>query len=89
MENLLRTGFETKVLLKMGNRHTYYNKEISSTKQPFEKTDIARETVYLRTIDKKLTLNLIVIFNSLVDISLLKCVTKIFCVCYYFRSVSF
>ena len=39
----------------------------------------------IRTIDKKLTLNLIVIFNSFTDISFLKYVTKIFCVSYYFQ----
>ena len=38
-----------------------------------------RESVYLRTIDRKLTLNLIVIFNSFADISFLRYVTKIFC----------
>ena len=43
------------------------------------------ESAYLRTIDKKLILNLIVIFNSLTDISFLKYVTKIFCVSYYFQ----
>ena len=48
-------------------------------------TDIARESVYLRTIDKKLALNLTVIFNSFTDISFLKYVTKIFCVSYYFQ----
>ena len=43
------------------------------------------ESVYLRTIDRKLTLNLIVIFNSFTDISFLKYVTKIFCISYYFQ----
>ena len=47
------------------------------------KKDIARESVYLRTIDRKLTLNLIVFFNSFTDISFLKYVTKIFSVSYY------
>ena len=44
-----------------------------------------RESVYLRTIDRKFALNLIVIFNSFTDISFLKYVVKIFCVSYYFQ----
>ena len=44
-----------------------------------------RESVYSRTIDRKLALNLIVIFNSFTDISFLKYVVKIFCVSYYFQ----
>ena len=48
-------------------------------RQLFQETDIMRESVYLRTIDRKLTLNLIVIFNSFTDVSFLKYVTKIFC----------
>ena len=63
MESLLRTGFERRILRKVSNQHSYYNKEISSSRQLFEKTDITRESVYLRTIDRKLTLNFIVIFN--------------------------
>ena len=47
--------------------------------------DILRESVYLRTIDRTLTLNLIVIFNSFADILFLKYVTKIFCISYYFQ----
>ena len=69
----------------MENRHSYYNKDISRSRPLFQKTDIARESVYLRTIDRKLTLNLIVIFNSFTDISFSKYVTKIFCVSYYFQ----
>ena len=46
---------------------------------------IARESVYLITILKKLTLNLIVIFNSITDISFLKYVTKVFRISYYFK----
>ena len=69
----------------MENRHSYYNKDISRSRPLFQKTDIARESVYLRTIDRKLTLNLIVIFNSFTDISFLKYVTKIFCVSYYLQ----
>ena len=42
-----------------------------------------RESVYLRTIDKKLTFSLIVIFNSLTDMSFPKYVAKIFCISYY------
>ena len=41
------------------------------------------ENVSLRDIDRKLTLNLIVIFNSFTDISFLKYVTKMFCISYY------
>ena len=85
MENLLRTGFERTILWKTANRHTYYNKEISWSRQLFQKTDTARESIYLRTIDRKLTLNLIVVFKSFTDISFLKYVTKIFCVSYYFQ----
>ena len=44
-----------------------------------KKTDIVRENVSLRDIDRKLTLNLIVIFNSFTDIY------KIFCISYYFQ----
>ena len=85
MENLLRTGFERRMLWKMGNQHSYYNKHISWSSQLFQKTDIVRENVSLRAIDRKLTLNLIIIFNSFTDISFLKYVTKIFCISYYFQ----
>ena len=51
----------------------------------FQKTGIARESIYLRTIVRKLTLNLIVIFNSFIDIYFLKYVTKIFWISYYFQ----
>ena len=61
------------------------NGDISWSRQLFQKTDNARESVYLRMIDRKLTLNLIVIFNSFTDISFLKYVTKIFCISYYFQ----
>ena len=44
-----------------------------------------RGCAYLRTIDRKLTLNLIVIFNSFTDISRLKYAAKIFCISYYFQ----
>ena len=80
IENLLRTGFKRRILWKTENRHSYYNKDISWCRQHFQKTDIARESVYLRNIDRRLTLNLTVIFNSSADISFLKCVTKIFCI---------
>ena len=69
----------------MANRSTYYNKEISWSRQLFQKTDIARESVYLTTIDKRLTLNLIVVFDSFADIFFPKHVSKIFCVSYYFQ----
>ena len=57
-------------------------REVNSS---FKKTDITRESVYLRTIDRKFALNLIVIFNSFTDISFLKYVVKVFCVSYYFQ----
>ena len=63
----------------MANRRTYHNKEIPWSRQLFYETDIARQSVYWRTIDRKLTLNLIVIFNSFTGISFLKYVTKTFC----------
>ena len=44
-----------------------------------------RESVNWRNIDRNLTLNLIVIFNSFTDISFLKYVTKIFYISYYFQ----
>ena len=49
------------------------------------KKDISRESVYLTTINRKLTLNLKVFFNSFTDISFLKYVTKIYCVSYYYQ----
>ena len=76
-ENLLQTGFESRILRKMVNRHSYYNKKISWSRQLFQKTDIARNSVYLRTIDRKLTLNLIIIFSPFTDICLLKYVIKL------------
>ena len=85
MENLLRTSFERRILWKMGNQHSYYNKDISRSLQFFQKTDIVRENVSLRAIDRKLTLNLIVIFNLFTDISFLKYITKIFCISYYLQ----
>ena len=85
MENLLRTGFERRILWKMENQHSHYNKDILWSPQLFQETDIVRENVYLRTIDRKLTLNLIVIFNSFTDISFIKYVTKIFCISGYFQ----
>ena len=64
MENLLRPGFERRILWKM---------------------DIVRENVSWRAIDRKLTLNLIVIFDSFTDIWFLQYVTKIFCISYFFQ----
>ena len=49
--------FWFRILLKMENRHSYYNNDISRSRLLFQKTDIARESVYLRTIDRMLTLN--------------------------------
>ena len=85
MEHFLGTGFERRILWKMENQHSYYNKDISWSPQLLQKTDIVRENVSLRALNRKLTLNLIVIFNSFTDISFLKYVTKIFCISYYFQ----
>ena len=60
-------------------------KRYQEVNSSFKKADIMRESVYLRTIDRKFALNLIVIFNSFTDISFLKYVVKIFCVSYYFQ----
>ena len=49
--------FWFRILLKMENRHSHYDKDISRIRPLFQKTDIAREKVYLRTIDRMLTLN--------------------------------
>ena len=38
------------------------------------------ESLYLRSIDRKLTLKLTAMFNSFINISFLQCVTKIFCI---------
>ena len=43
MENLLRTGFERRILQKMPKWHSYY-KEILYRRQLFQKTDILRES---------------------------------------------
>ena len=85
MENLLRTGFKRRILWKMKNRHSYYNEDLSWSQQLFQKAGIARESVYLRNIDRRFTLNLTVIFNLSADISFLKYVTKIFCISYCFQ----
>ena len=81
MEILLWTGIERGILWNMENQHSYYNKDISWSPQLFQKTDNVRENVSFRAIDRKLTLNLIVIFNSFTDISF----TKIFCISGYFQ----
>ena len=85
MEILLWTGIERGILWNMENQHSYYNKDISWSPQLFQKTDIVREDVSLRAFDRKLTLNLIVIFNFFIDISFPKYLTKIFCISYYFQ----
>ena len=77
MKNL-QTGVDKRLLWKMTNRHSYYNKEILWSRQLFQRTDNVRESVDLRNIDPQMTLNLIVIFNSFTDISFLQYVTKIF-----------
>ena len=76
MKNL-QTGVDKRLLWKMTNRHSYYNKEILWSRQLFQRTDNVRESVDLRNIDPQMTLNLIVIFNSFTDISFLQYVTKI------------
>ena len=76
-KNFLQTGFESGILRKMVNRHSYYNKKMLWSRQLFQTTDFARDSVYLRTIDRKLTLNLIIIFNLFTDICLLKYVIKL------------
>ena len=49
MENLLRTDFEQRILRKMVNRHSQYNKKYIMQSTAFlKKTDTARESVYLR-----------------------------------------
>ena len=85
MRSLLQTGFDWWILSKMTNRHSYYNKEITWSRQLFQRTDIVRGSVNLRTTDRKLILNLILIFNSFTGISFLKYVTKIFYIPYYFQ----
>ena len=76
MKNL-QTGVDKRLLWKMTNRHSYYNKEILWSRQLFQRTDNVEESVDLRNIDPQMTLNLIVIFNSFTDISFLQYVTKI------------
>ena len=66
----------------MENRRSYYSKDISRSRPLFQKTDIAKESVCLRTID---IWHWILIFNSFADISCLKYVTKIFRIYYYFQ----
>ena len=82
-ENLLRTSFQREILRKMANRHSYY-KEISQSRELFQITYLEEKKVYLRTIDRKLTLNL-VIFNSFKNISFLKYFTDIFFVSHCFQ----
>ena len=66
----------------MPNRHSHHNKETWWSWRIFQNTDTTWESVYLRAIDRKLTLNLIIIFTSFTDSY--KYVTKIFCTSYYF-----
>ena len=63
MKNL-QTGVDKRLLWKMTNRHSYYNKEILWRWQLFQRTDNVRESVNLRNIDPQMTLNLIVIYIS-------------------------
>ena len=67
------------------DRHSYYNKEISWSRQLFQRIDIVRESVNLRTIDRKLALKLKVIFNSFTGTSFLKYATNMFYISYYFQ----
>ena len=67
------------------DRHSYYNKEISWSRQLFQRIDIVRESVNLRTIDRKLALKLKVIFNSFTGTSFLKSATNMFYISYYFQ----
>ena len=69
----------------MAKRHSYYNKEISWSRQLFRKTNIARKSEYLKTTYRKLAMNLIVIFNSIIDIYFQKYVAKVFCISFYFE----
>ena len=85
MKNFLQTGFDRKILRKMKNEHSCYNEVISQRWQLFQRTDVVRESVNLRTIGWKLTLNLIIILNSFTDISFLKYVTKIFYISCFFQ----
>ena len=85
MENLLQTGFKRRFLRKLVSGNSYCYKKISWSWQLFQETEIVWDIAYLRAIDSKLILNLIVIFNSFIDISLLKYVTKHFCISYYFQ----
>ena len=61
--------FQKENFTKNRKRHSYYSKGISRSQQFSQKADIAKESVYLRNIYQKLTLNLILIFNSFTDIS--------------------
>ena len=85
MKNLLQTSFDGRILRKMTNPYSYCNKEISWSRYLFQRTDIVTERLNLRIINRKLTLNLTVIFNSFTDIYVLKYVTKIFYISYYFQ----
>ena len=51
--------------------------ERKAARQLFQRTDIVRKSVYLRTIIRKLTWSLVVISNSFTDISFLKHFTEI------------
>ena len=45
-KNLLRTGFESRILRKMVNRHSYYNKRYREVDSSFKKQTL-RGTVYI------------------------------------------
>ena len=79
MEKLLQISFERRILRKMEKRHCCY-KEISQSGQRFQRTQIVREEVYLRNIDRKLIV--IVIFNYFTNISFLKDFTNYFFISY-------
>ena len=85
--NFLGTILLWKTSCKLILKGEFYSlvviKRYSKVDSSFKKQTL--RSVYLRTIDRKLTLNLIVIFNSFTDILFLKYVTKIFCISYYFQ----
>ena len=72
MENLLRTGFERRILQKMATG--YFNIH-------------CKEKCIFENLLQKVHTELNVIFNFITDISFLNYVTKIFCICYYFQEI--
>ena len=99
LRNFLRTPLLWKTFCELVLKGEFYEKWrtnilimikiFSEGPSSFKKADIVRENVYLRTIDRKLTLNVIVVFNAFTDISFLKYITKIFCISDYFQEKIF